>query len=166
MYQKFIPYLCEAQPVSGNTPPIIRSLKLHWQPLVFHTWNVVGRVVGERCQALSLTPVRISDVHPIVVSSSLSKQISWQYLDYVITASFQLLPHPSLTNHPIVRYYIECSPSDVSNIRMIYESFWAKKNCRTNISGYRPLHGYRNFNVSRFLLPNIDGTNNKVQNHL
>jgi hypothetical protein len=24
------------------TPPIIRSLKLHWQPLVFHTWKVVS----------------------------------------------------------------------------------------------------------------------------
>jgi hypothetical protein len=23
------------------TPPIIRRLKLHWQPLVFHTWKVV-----------------------------------------------------------------------------------------------------------------------------
>ena len=28
------------------TPSIIRSLKLHWQSLVFHTWKVVGRVVG------------------------------------------------------------------------------------------------------------------------
>jgi len=39
MYQNFfiIPYLYEAQHVSGDTPPIIRSLKLHWQPLVFHT---------------------------------------------------------------------------------------------------------------------------------
>ena len=47
VYQNFIiPYLCEAQHVSGNTPPIIRSLKLHWQPLVFHTGKVVGR-----CQA-------------------------------------------------------------------------------------------------------------------
>ena len=52
MYQNFIiPYLYEAQHVSGDTPPIIRSLKLHWQPLVFHTWNVVGRVVGGRYQA-------------------------------------------------------------------------------------------------------------------
>jgi len=32
-----IPYLYEAQHVSGDTPFIIRSLKLHWQPLVFHT---------------------------------------------------------------------------------------------------------------------------------
>ena len=42
MYQNFIiPYLYEAQHVSGDTPPLIRSLKLHWQPLVFHT-TVVG----------------------------------------------------------------------------------------------------------------------------
>ena len=35
MYKNFIiPYLYEAQHVSGDTPPIIRGLKLHWQPLV------------------------------------------------------------------------------------------------------------------------------------
>jgi len=45
-----IPHLYEAQHVSGDIPPIIRNLKLHWQPLVFHTWNVVGRVAGGRCQ--------------------------------------------------------------------------------------------------------------------
>ena len=44
-------YLYEAQHVSGDTPLIIRSLKLHWQPLVFYTWKVVVRVVGLRCQA-------------------------------------------------------------------------------------------------------------------
>jgi len=38
MYQNIIiPYLYEAQHVSGDMPPIIGSLKLHWQPLVFHT---------------------------------------------------------------------------------------------------------------------------------
>jgi hypothetical protein len=37
-----IPYLYEGQHVSGNTTPIIRSLKLHWQPLIFQTWKVVG----------------------------------------------------------------------------------------------------------------------------
>ena len=52
VYQNFIiPYWYEAQHVSGDTPPIIRSLKLHWQPLVFHTWKVVGCAVGGRCQA-------------------------------------------------------------------------------------------------------------------
>jgi len=73
------------------------------------------------------TPVRISDVQPIVVSCSFYKQISWQYLDYVITASFQLLPHPSLTNHPIVRHYTKCSAWGAPNIRMIYGSIWVKK---------------------------------------
>jgi len=33
MYRNFIiPYLYEAQHVLDNTPPITRSLKLHWQP--------------------------------------------------------------------------------------------------------------------------------------
>ena len=48
-----IPYLYEAQHVSGDTPPIIRSLKLRWQPLVFYTWKVVGCVVGEKPEAAS-----------------------------------------------------------------------------------------------------------------
>jgi len=52
MYQNFIiPYLYEDQHVLGDRWPTIRSLKLHWQPLVFHRWKVVGRVVGGRCQA-------------------------------------------------------------------------------------------------------------------
>jgi len=45
------PYLYEAYHVSGDTPPIIRSLKLHWQPLVFYTSKVGGRVAGGHCQA-------------------------------------------------------------------------------------------------------------------
>jgi hypothetical protein len=49
MHQNFIiPYLYEVQHVSSDTPLIIRILKLHWQPLVFRTWKVVGRVVGGR----------------------------------------------------------------------------------------------------------------------
>jgi hypothetical protein len=52
VYQNFIiPYLYEAQHVSGDKLPIIRSLKLHWQPLVFHMWKVVGRAVGGGFQA-------------------------------------------------------------------------------------------------------------------
>jgi len=42
-----IPYLYKAQHVSGDTPPIIRRLKVHCQPLVFRKWKVVGRVVYE-----------------------------------------------------------------------------------------------------------------------
>jgi hypothetical protein len=38
--------------VSGDTPPITGSLKLHWQPLVVHTCIVVGRVVAGHCQQL------------------------------------------------------------------------------------------------------------------
>jgi len=44
----FISYLHEPQHVSGDTQAIIRSLKLHWQPLVLHTWRVVGRVHVQR----------------------------------------------------------------------------------------------------------------------
>jgi hypothetical protein len=52
MYQNFIiPYLYEAQHVLCDTLPIIRSLKLQWQPLIFHTWKVIGRIVGGCCQA-------------------------------------------------------------------------------------------------------------------
>ena len=42
--------LNEAQHVSGNTTPIISSLKLHKQPLVLHMWKVVGCAVVGRCQ--------------------------------------------------------------------------------------------------------------------
>ena len=42
----FISYLYEAQHVSGDTQPIVKSLKLHWQPLVLHAWKIVGRVVA------------------------------------------------------------------------------------------------------------------------
>jgi hypothetical protein len=49
MYQNFIiPYLYEAQHVLGDSLPIIRSLKLHWQPLDIHMWKIAGRVVGGR----------------------------------------------------------------------------------------------------------------------
>jgi hypothetical protein len=43
--------LNEDQHVSGDTPPIIKSLKRHWQPLVLHTWKVVGRAAGGRFRA-------------------------------------------------------------------------------------------------------------------
>jgi len=58
MYQNFIiPYLYEAQHVSGNTPPIIRSLKLQWQPLVFHMWKADGR-----CQ-VQYVPDNVHQLH-------------------------------------------------------------------------------------------------------
>jgi hypothetical protein len=50
VYQNFISYLYETQHVSGDTPPIIGRLKLHWPPLVLRTWKVVGRVGAGCCQ--------------------------------------------------------------------------------------------------------------------
>jgi hypothetical protein len=42
MYQNLIIlYLYEAQHVLGDTPPVIRSLKLHWQPLVIHSGRLL-----------------------------------------------------------------------------------------------------------------------------
>jgi len=41
----------------GHTPPIIRSLKLHWQPLVFHTWKF-----GGGCQAHTV-PDNVHQLH-------------------------------------------------------------------------------------------------------
>jgi hypothetical protein len=54
---KFLLFLIlnEAQHVSGDTPPIIRSLKLHKQPLVLHKWKAVGRAVVGRCQVAYAT---------------------------------------------------------------------------------------------------------------
>jgi len=68
MYQNFIiPYLYEAQHVSGDTLPIIRSLKLHWQPLVFHNivegcwmcswWTLSGTVLCLTTWFLSQGPL-------------------------------------------------------------------------------------------------------------
>jgi hypothetical protein len=44
------------------TPPIIRSVKLNWLPPVFHTWKVVGHVVGERCQGHTV-PDNVHQLH-------------------------------------------------------------------------------------------------------
>jgi hypothetical protein len=75
MYQNFIiPYLYEAQHVSGDTPSIIRSLKLQWKPLVFHTWKVIGRVVGGRCQAHTML-LMMGGVSPETCSTSYKYEI-------------------------------------------------------------------------------------------
>jgi hypothetical protein len=50
--------LDEAQHVLGDTLPIIRSLKLHKQPVVLRTWKVVGRAVVGRCQVAYATHVK------------------------------------------------------------------------------------------------------------
>jgi len=62
------PYLYEAQHVSGDTPPIIRSLKLHWQPLVFHTWKIVctcswWMLSGTLCLTTSTSQISRQSAH-------------------------------------------------------------------------------------------------------
>jgi len=52
----------EAQHVSGDTPPIIRNLKLHKQPLDLH--NIVGRAVVGRCQIAYATWQRPTTARP------------------------------------------------------------------------------------------------------
>jgi hypothetical protein len=63
-----IRYLYETQYVLGDTPLIIRSLKLHWQPLVFHTWKVVGRVVGGRRRVVPSTYEKPEDASAVLGS--------------------------------------------------------------------------------------------------
>jgi hypothetical protein len=56
----------EAQHVSGKTPPIIRSLKLHKQPLGLHTWKAVGRTAVGRCRVAYATWQRPTTARPTV----------------------------------------------------------------------------------------------------
>jgi len=60
--------LYEAQHVSGDTPTIIRSLKLHKQPLVSYTCKVVGHAVVGQHQHVS------GDTPPTIRSLKLHKQ--------------------------------------------------------------------------------------------
>jgi hypothetical protein len=53
--------LNEAQHVSGNTLPMIRSLKLHKQPLVLHMWKVVGHAAVGRCQVTDVSYLTTSN---------------------------------------------------------------------------------------------------------
>jgi len=45
---------------------------------------------------------------------------------------------------------IQSLPHEVCQTSGWYMSHFEQKNCCTNISDYRPLHGYMNFNVSRY----------------
>jgi len=105
VYQNFIiPYLYKAQHVSGDTPPIIRSLKLHWQPLVFHTWKVVERVAGGPCQA-NTVPDNVHQLHVqqtstykktrgcqcrfrLLMMGGVSPETCWAYVEVCWTCSW------------------------------------------------------------------------------
>jgi hypothetical protein len=67
--------VCEVQHVSGDTPLIIRSLKLHWGPLVFYTWKFAGRVVGGPLSGIICEAQHVSgDTLPIIRSLKLHWQ--------------------------------------------------------------------------------------------
>jgi hypothetical protein len=99
MYQHFIiPYLYEAQHVSGDKPPIIRSLKLYCQPLVFYTWKIVAHVVGGRCHAHNyIIPYLFeaqhvsSDTPPTIRSLKLQWQPLFLYVEGCWTCSLWML---------------------------------------------------------------------------
>jgi hypothetical protein len=70
MYQNFFsPYLYEAQHVSGDTQPIIRSLKLHWQPLVLRS------IYRERLWDVWFLDIVTSSTH---TSHNLPRYILWK----------------------------------------------------------------------------------------
>jgi hypothetical protein len=76
---KFVSFfiLNEAQHVLGDTPPIIRRLKLHKQPLIFHMWKVVGRAVVGRCQGAYATWQRPTTARPTTFHS-MQNHATWQ----------------------------------------------------------------------------------------
>jgi hypothetical protein len=55
IWKCIVPCLYKIQHVSGDTPPIIRSLKLQAQSLVLHTCKDVGRAVVGRCHVAYAT---------------------------------------------------------------------------------------------------------------
>jgi len=82
IYKNFIlPYLNEAQHVLGNTSPIIRSLKLHWQPLVFHMWGVVWCADGGRSHSISSTIAAGSSISLTVPDTVCTVLCSWWWAE-------------------------------------------------------------------------------------
>jgi hypothetical protein len=62
-FHKFITWLlCVAQPVSGASPPIIKSVQLYQEPLVLLLerggWSVVGRGLADHDQQRSNGKIR------------------------------------------------------------------------------------------------------------
>jgi hypothetical protein len=98
MYQNFIiPYFYEARHVSGDTPPIIRSLILHWQPLVVHTQKVLGRVVGGFVRHTNLVEFFFMNYTMMHGSMNIKSIIAGQLLKAVISITSSL--GPFLSSH-------------------------------------------------------------------
>ena len=98
MYQNvIIPYLYEAQHVSGDTQPIIWSLKLHWKPLVLHSWNIVGRVVG----GLFIVKILFFFYNMMHGSMNVMSILAGQLLKAVISITISLGPFLS-SHHTVI----------------------------------------------------------------
>ena len=84
MYQHFI-ILClyEAQRVSDDTS-IIRSLKLHWQPLFFHTWKAVGRVHYTSNSLPHMKKQRLPVQFRLLMMGGVSPETRWALYKYGI----------------------------------------------------------------------------------
>ena len=92
MYQNFIiPYLYEAQHVSDDTSLIIRSLKLHWHPLVLHRWKAVWTCIwwtlsGTYCawQRLRMKIQRLPVQFRLLMMGGVSPKTCWASYKYGI----------------------------------------------------------------------------------
>ena len=56
-----------------------QSLKLHWQPLVSHTWEVVGRVVGRPSQAQYCAWQRPPTTRPSIFHVWKTRGCQWSF---------------------------------------------------------------------------------------
>ena len=80
------------------TPPIIRSPRLHHQPLALHTWKVVGRAVAGRCQDIYIyiyiifTEFRALVCSILCVISSFRRKIDSTALSWIIMQRVLAIP--------------------------------------------------------------------------
>jgi hypothetical protein len=100
-----MPHLYEAQHVSGDTPPIIRSLKLHWQPLVFIRGRLFGRVVGGRCQALCLTTRGCQCSFRLLMMGGVSPETCWPSYKYGIIKFWYTVASCWIFLYEVYSYY-------------------------------------------------------------
>ena len=121
--------LNEAQHISGDTPPIIRSLKLHWQPPFLHTWKAVRRAVVGRYQVAlyatwqSPTTARATTFHlcktrgclcslRLLMMGGVSPETCWASFKIRNNKNFETLLH--LVGFFIVRIVLWCNDPWIS----------------------------------------------------